>query len=64
MTHEFEELVLAGHNYPTWAMNIKISLALRGVYEAILPPEERIVPLLNPFKYNALYIIKTIYTLI
>jgi hypothetical protein len=58
MTHEFEELALNRHNYPTWAMYVKISLALRGVYEAILPPEERIVPLLNPFKYNVLYIIR------
>jgi hypothetical protein len=39
-------------------MNVKISLALRGVYEVILPPAERTVPLLEPFKYNALYIIK------
>jgi hypothetical protein len=43
MTREFEELVLDGHNYPTWAMDVKISLALSGIYEAILPPEERIV---------------------
>jgi hypothetical protein len=39
-------------------MDIKISLALRGVYEAILPPEERTIPLLDRFKYNALYIIR------
>jgi hypothetical protein len=58
MTHEFKKLVLDGHNYPSWAMNVKISLALRGVNEAILPPEERTVPLLDPFKYNALYIIR------
>ena len=58
MAHEFEELALDGHNYPTCAMDIKISLALRGVYEAILPPQERIVPLLDPFKYNVLYIIR------
>jgi hypothetical protein len=58
MTHEFVELDLDGHNYPTWAMDIKISLALRGVYEAILPPEERTVLLLDPFKYNVLYIIR------
>jgi hypothetical protein len=38
-------------------MDVKISLTLRGVYEAILPPEEKTVPLLDPFKYNALYII-------
>jgi hypothetical protein len=58
MTYEFEKLALDGHNYPTWAMDIKISLAFCGVYEAILPPEERTVPLLYPFKYNALYIIR------
>jgi hypothetical protein len=58
MTREFEELALDGHNYPTWAMNVKISLALRGVYKAILPPEERTVALLDPFKYNVLYIIR------
>jgi hypothetical protein len=39
-------------------MDVKISLALHGVYEAISPPEERIVPLLDPFKYNVLYIIR------
>jgi hypothetical protein len=49
---------LDGHNYPTWTINVKISLALRGVYEAILPLEEMIVPLLDPFKYNDLYIIR------
>jgi hypothetical protein len=38
-------------------MDVKISLTLRGVYEAILPPEEKTVPLLDPFKYNVLYII-------
>jgi hypothetical protein len=54
MTREFEELALDGHNYPTWAMDVKISLAPRGVYEAILPHEERIVLLLDPFKYNVL----------
>jgi hypothetical protein len=58
MTHEFEELALDVHNYPTWAMDVKISLALCGVYKAILPPHERIVPLLDIFKYNALYIIR------
>jgi hypothetical protein len=58
MIHEFEKLALDGHNYPTWTMDIKISLTLCGVYEAILPPEERTVPLLDPFKYNVLYIIR------
>jgi hypothetical protein len=48
MTREFEELALDGRNYPTWAMDVKISLALRGMHEAIVPPAERIIPLLEP----------------
>jgi hypothetical protein len=31
MTREYEELALDGHNYPTWALDIKISMALWGV---------------------------------
>jgi hypothetical protein len=42
MTCEFEELVLDGHNYSTWAMDVKISLTLGGMYEAIVPPTERL----------------------
>jgi hypothetical protein len=45
------------HNYPTWAMDVKISLALYEMYEAIVPPAERIVPLLESYKYNALSIL-------
>jgi hypothetical protein len=41
MAREFEELVIDGRNYPTWAMNIKISLAFRGMYEVIAPPADR-----------------------
>jgi hypothetical protein len=41
MTREFEKLALDEHNYPTWAMGVKISLVLCGVYEAILHPAER-----------------------
>jgi hypothetical protein len=57
MTHEFEELTLDGHNYPTWAMVIKISLTLRGMYEAIVPPADRQQELPPIHQYNALYII-------
>jgi hypothetical protein len=39
-------------------MDIKISLALRGMYDAIVPPAKRTVPLLEPYNYNALYIIR------
>jgi hypothetical protein len=41
MAHKFEELALDGHSYPTWMMDVKISLALRGMYEAIVPPTDR-----------------------
>jgi hypothetical protein len=41
MAREFKELVLDEHNYPTWAMNVKISLAFKGMYEAIIPPTDR-----------------------
>jgi hypothetical protein len=35
MAHEFNELALAGQNYPTWAMDIKISLTFRGIMVAL-----------------------------
>jgi hypothetical protein len=39
-------------------MNVKISLALQRMYEAIVRPIEKIVQLLDSYKYNALYIIR------
>jgi hypothetical protein len=39
-------------------MDIKISLALRGMYEAIVPPADRQQELPSTYKYNALYIIR------
>jgi hypothetical protein len=41
MTREFEELTLDGYNYPTWAMDVKISLTFRRMYKAIVPPTDR-----------------------
>jgi hypothetical protein len=58
MSCEFEELVPDGHNYPTWVMDVKISLALRGMYEVIVPPIDRQQELPPTHKYNALYIIR------
>jgi hypothetical protein len=58
MTREFKELALDEHNYPTWVIDVKISLALRGMYEVIVPPTERTVQLLDSYKYNVLYIIR------
>jgi hypothetical protein len=37
-TKEFEELALDGHNYPTWALDIEITFASRGIIDAIAAP--------------------------
>jgi hypothetical protein len=37
-TKEFEELALDGHNYPTWASDIEITFASRGIIDAIAAP--------------------------
>ncbi|XP_020172995.1 uncharacterized protein [Aegilops tauschii subsp. strangulata] len=59
---EFEELVLNGHNYPTWAMDVKISLASRGIARAIQDPETPLpvgtTPLTEQQNYATLYIIR------
>ncbi|SPT17382.1 unnamed protein product [Triticum aestivum] len=59
---EFEELALNGHNYPTRAMDIKISLASRGIARAIQPPETPLpagaAPLTEQQNYAALFIIR------
>jgi hypothetical protein len=54
----FEELALDEHNYPTWTMDVKISLSLRGMYEAIVSPIDRQQKLPPTHKYNAFYIIR------
>jgi hypothetical protein len=58
MTREFDELILDGHNYSTWATNVKISLAFRGMYEAIVPPVDKQQELPPTHQYNTLYIIR------
>jgi hypothetical protein len=40
MAHEFEELALDGHNYPTWALDIKISLTFQEILPALSPPKD------------------------
>ncbi|XP_021314598.1 uncharacterized protein LOC8055081 [Sorghum bicolor] len=55
---EFAELALDGHNFPTWAMDLKVSLSLRGMYRAIDTPKQGDAPLSEPSKYHALYIIR------
>jgi hypothetical protein len=58
MARKFEELVLDGHNYPTWALNVKISLTFRGILRALSPPTDREAAFLDIYKYQALFIIQ------
>jgi hypothetical protein len=57
MAREFDELVLDGHNYPTWALDVKIILAFHGIMATLTPPTEREAAFLDTYKYHALYII-------
>jgi hypothetical protein len=57
MAREFEELALDGHNNPTWALDVKISLAFCGILPALSPPVEREEVFLDTYKYQALFII-------
>jgi hypothetical protein len=52
MAREFEELVLDGHNYATWALDVKISLAFREILHALSPPAEREATFLYTYKYK------------
>ena len=56
---EFEELALNGHNYPTWAMDVKISLASRGIARAIQDPKTPLpagaTPLIADYDYGISY---------
>jgi hypothetical protein len=58
MAREFDELALDGHNYPTWALHIKISLAFHRIMAALTPPAEREATFLDTYKYQAIYIIR------
>jgi hypothetical protein len=58
MGREFEELVLDGHNYPTWALKVKISLAFCGILLPLTRLVEREAVFLNTYKYQALFLIR------
>jgi hypothetical protein len=51
MAREFDELALDGHNYPTWALDVKISSAFHGIMTALTPPTEREAAFLDTYKY-------------
>ena len=56
---EFELLALDGHNYPTWVVDVKVSLVSRGLYQVVLPPQEGVAPLDHQHVYMALYLIRS-----
>jgi hypothetical protein len=58
MAHKFEELALDAHNYPTWALDVKISLTFRGILSALSLPADREGAFLDTYKYQALFIIE------
>ena len=62
MAREFEALALNGHNYPTWAMDMKIAHASHGIVCAIQAEQKPlpvgVTPLTEQQKYTALFIIK------
>jgi hypothetical protein len=51
MAREFDELALDGHNYTTWALDVKISSVFHGIMAALTPPVERDVAFLDTYKY-------------
>jgi hypothetical protein len=57
MAREFDELALDGHSYPTWALDVKITLAFHGIMTALTPLAEREATFLDTYKYQALCII-------
>jgi hypothetical protein len=48
---EFEELVLDEQKYPTWVLDVKISLTFCGILATLSPHVEREEAFLNTYKY-------------
>jgi hypothetical protein len=51
MARKFEELAFDGHNYPTCALDVNISLTFRGILPAFSPPAEQEAAFLETFKF-------------
>jgi hypothetical protein len=51
-------LPLDDHNYPTWALDVKIRLAFRGIMATLTSPVKRDATILDTYKYQTLYIIR------
>ncbi|KAJ1283406.1 hypothetical protein BS78_03G125900 [Paspalum vaginatum] len=58
MSKEFEELTLDGSNYPTWATDIKIAFASRGILTTINEYLENAPQITDQFKYTALLLLR------
>jgi hypothetical protein len=58
MEREFDEIALDEHNYPTWALDLKICLAFQGLLPALGPPVDREPTFLDSYKFNALFIMR------
>lgn len=56
---EFEELALNGNNYPTWASDIKIGFASRGILSTIEEPVANGPPIPPKVTYSALILLRT-----
>ena len=48
---EFELLALDGYNYPTWAIDIKVSLVTHGLYNALLEQQDNAPPIDDQHRY-------------
>jgi hypothetical protein len=57
MAHKFEELIIDEHNYPTWSLDVNISLAFHGLLPALSPHTKREATFLDTYKFNVLFII-------
>jgi hypothetical protein len=57
MAKEFDELAIDGHNYPTWASDIKINFSSRGLLPYLSEPTAGVV-LDEQKKYDALIILR------
>ena len=55
---EFEVLALDGHNFPTCATDIKVSLSRCGLYACLSDLETSTKSMIEKNKYEALYIIR------
>ena len=59
MQKEYEELALDGSNYPSWATDIKISFASRGILSTISEPVQEGPVITEQMTYTALLMLRT-----